>query len=103
MRHEILYLNKGRSYVRVGETWYDTNTDLYPKLDQPFLLGRIEEILSYEDYSEKYPESKDEIYPYIIDKTVSGGYIRKVIDKQVKYAVNPIEPMVGHSNLEALG
>lgn len=103
MRHEILYLNSRRTYVRVSETWYDTNRYLYPEVNQPFLIGRIEEILSYEEYVNTYPESKDEIYPFVADKTVSTGYLRKVIDKQVKYAVNPIEPQIGRSNLEALG
>lgn len=95
MKHEIMYLNSKRTYVRVNDTWYDTHIDTNPKVDQNFLLGRIEEILDYKTYTEKYPESKDEIYPYIADKTISGGYLRRVIDGVVKYAVNPETPATG--------
>ena len=98
MRHEVLLLNKNRSYVLVDNTWYDTHVDLNPAVGQSFLTGNIEKVLSYKDYTAKYPESKDEMYPMVIDKTISGGYIRKVVttrtssdtsDKIVKYGVNP--------------
>lgn len=98
MRHEVLFLNKNRSYVLVDDTWYDTHTDLNPVVGQSFLTGNIEKVLSYEDYTAKYPKSKDEIYPVIADKTASGGFIRKVVttrtgsdtsEKLVKYGVNP--------------
>lgn len=95
MKHEILYLNKKRAYVLVNDTWYDTSADFNLKADQKFLTGKIEEVLSYEDYVEKYPESREEIYPYVSDKTISGGYIRRVLDNMVKYGVNPETPSTG--------
>jgi hypothetical protein len=92
MKHEILYLSKKRAYVRVNDTWYDTIADFNPQIGQSFLTGRVDEVLSYEDYTAKYPESKDEIYPYISDKTMSGGYIRRGLDGLVRYGVNPETP-----------
>ena len=92
MKHEILFLNSRRVYVKVGDTWYDTHKDTYPKVGDGFLLGKIEEILDYESYKERFPDSKDEIYPHISDKTISGGYIRRVVDGTVRYAINPATP-----------
>lgn len=96
MKHETLYLNQTRLYVLVNDTWYDTHADLNPKVGQAFLNGRIDEILDYKSYIEKYPESKEEIFPYISEKTVHGGYIRRVVDGLVKYAVNPAVPRISN-------
>jgi hypothetical protein len=98
MKHEVLFLNPGRTYVRVNDTWYDTHKDSNPEIGQGFLIGKVEEILSYEEYKGKYPESKTEIYSEVTDKTISGGYLRRVLDNMVKYAVNPATPMVSSSN-----
>jgi hypothetical protein len=95
MKHEVLFLNSSRTYVRVNETWYDTTKESNPQIGQPFLLGKVEEVLDYDTYTEKYPESKDEIYPYVTDKTISGGYLRRVVDGMVKYAINPDVPRIG--------
>ena len=101
MKHEVLFLSSRRSYVRVNETWYDTNKEHNPKKGQGFLLGSIEEILDYETYTKTYPESKTEIFYEVNDKTHSGGYLRKISDKKiavgeynraVQYAVNPLQP-----------
>lgn len=92
MKHETLRLNSRYLYVLVNETWYDTHIDLNPKVGQSFLNGRIEEILDYEAYKAKYPEVKDEIYPIVSEKTIHGGYIRRVVEGVVKYAVNPATP-----------
>lgn len=92
MRHETLYLNRNRAYVLVNDTWYDIHVDLNPKVGQNFLNGRIEEILDYQTYTERYPESKNEMHPYVNEKTIHGGYIRRVVDGMVKYAVNPATP-----------
>lgn len=97
MKHEILFLNPTRAYVRVGEAFYDTHKDSNPEIGQGFLIGKIEEVLSYEKYKEQYPESKTEIYDEVTDKTISGGYLRRVLDNMVKYAVNPATPMVSSS------
>ena len=93
MKHEVLFLKPSRTYVRVDETWYDTHRDSNPQIGQ----GKIEEVLDYEKYTKKYPESKTEIYDQVTDKTISGGYVRRVIDGMVKYAVNPATPTVGSS------
>ncbi len=103
MRHEVLFLNSGRSYVRIEDVWYDMNKDHSPAIGHSFLLGRIEEILDYESYKEVYPESKIELYYVVNDKTQSGGFIRKVSDakyasgmysKIVEYGVNPMQPVM---------
>ena len=98
MKHEVLFLNSKRAYVLVNETWYDTHRDSNPQEGDSFLIGQIEKVLSYEDYTKKYPESKQEIYSEVTDKTISGGYLRRVLDGMVKYAVNPATPTVSSSN-----
>jgi hypothetical protein len=97
MKHEVLFLSSTRAYVRVGETFYDTHKDSNPQIGQGFLVGKIEEVLDYETYKRKYPESKTEIYSEVTDKTISGGYLRRVLDNMVKYAVNPATPTVSSS------
>ena len=98
MKHEVLFLSPRRAYVRVNETWYDTHRDSNPQKGDGFLIGKIEEVLDYEKYIKKYPESKTEIYNEVTDKTISGGYLRRVVDGMVKYAVNPATPTVSSSN-----
>jgi hypothetical protein len=98
MKHEILFLNLSRAYVLINDVWYDTHRDSNPQIGQSFLIGKIEKVLDYEKYTEKYPESKKEIYDEVTDKTISGGYVRRVIDGMVKYAVNPATPTVSSSN-----
>jgi len=94
MTHEVLFLNSRRSYVLVNSVWYDTNKDLNPVVGQQFLLGKIEKVLSYEDYTKQFPESKTEIYPLVTEKTISGGFIRKIFhdgsQNLVKYGINPV-------------
>jgi len=101
MKHEVLFLNSRRSYVRVDDTWYDTHKEHNPQIGQGFLLGTIEEVLDYETYKASFPESKTEIYSNVNDKTQTRGYLRKVADKKigageysrlVQYAVNPSQP-----------
>ena len=98
MKHEVLFLNSNRAYVLVDNTWYDTTRDSNPRTGESFLIGKIEKVLDYETYTKKYPESKQEIYNEVTDKTISGGYLRRVIDGMVKYAVNPATPTVSSSN-----
>ena len=97
-RHETLYLNSNRAYVRVSDTWYDSRADYDLKVGDPFLIGRIEQILSYEEYIKTFPESKTEQYSKVSEKTNSGGYIRKASNqitdagehvRVVEYAINP--------------
>jgi hypothetical protein len=95
MKHETLHLNSKRAYVLVNDTWYDTHVDLNPQVGQTFLNGSIEEVLDFASYTAKYPEAKDEMFPYVSEKTVHGGYIRRVVDGLVKYAVNPAIPRIG--------
>lgn len=102
MKHEILKLNSSRAYVLVKETWYDTHIDLNPKIGQNFLNGNIEKVLSFEQYMKEFPESKNEMYEFISEKTVSGGCIRRVVDGIVKYAVNPVTPKGDLFEKEAL-
>jgi len=100
MRHEVLFLNNGRSYVRISDTWYDTHKDHNPQVGQSFLIGKIQEVLDFETYVKKYPESKTEMYSYATDKTQSGGFLRKVSSEReseyggsmVQYGVNLIQP-----------
>jgi hypothetical protein len=93
MTHEILFLNDSRAYVLVGDVWYDTNKELFPQVGASFLVGRISKVLTYEQYTEQYPESTNELYPIVNEKTISSGYIRKHTndtgDQLVKYGVNP--------------
>ena len=101
MKHEVLFLNSSRSYVRIKDVWYDTHKEHNPKIGDAFLIGIIEEVLDYESYRTTYPESKTEIYSMVTDKTQSGGYLRKVEDRKmgdgtysrmVQYGVNPLQP-----------
>ena len=103
MRHEVLFLNSGRSYVRIEDVWYDINKDHNPQIGHSFLMGRIEEVIDYESYKDSYPESKIQLYYVVNDKTQSGGFIRKVSDakyatgmysKIVEYGVNPMQPVM---------
>ena len=103
MRHEVLFLNSGRSYVRIEDVWYDINKDHNPQIGHSFFMGRIEEVIDYESYKDSYPESKIELYYVVNDKTQSGGFIRKVSDakyasgmysKIVEYGVNPMQPVM---------
>ena len=102
MKHEVLFLNPNRAYVRVEDTFYDTHRDSNPKKGESFLLGKIEEVLDYEKYTNKYPESKTEIYNEVVDKTLSGGWIRRTIDGMVKYAVNPATPQAVTAKKEVI-
>ena len=56
MRHEILFLRPNRAYVLIDDVWYDTPRDSNPQVGQSFLIGKIEKVLDYEKYTEKYPE-----------------------------------------------
>ena len=103
MRHEVLFLNSGRSYVRIEDVWYDINKDHNPQVGHSFLMGKIEEVIDYISYKDSYPESKIELYYVVNDKTQSGGFIRKVSDakyasgmysKIVEYGVNPMQPVM---------
>ena len=94
MKHEVLFLNSSRMYVLVDDTWYDTHKECNLKPGQPFLLGRADKVLDFESYTKKYPESKTEIYNEVTDKTISGGYLRRVLDGMVKYAINPATPAI---------
>lgn len=108
-KHEIMYLNSTRAYVRVGSTWYDSRADFDHKVGDPFLIGQINEILTHKEYTEKFPDSKNEQYSKVSDKTNSGGYIRKASsiitdagDHQriVEYAVNPQRLVIEANNFE---
>ena len=99
MKHEVLFLNSNRAYVLVDNTWYDTTRDSNPRVGDSFLIGKIEKVLDYETYTKKYPESKQEIYNEVTDKTISGGWRRRTVDGRVKYAVNPATPTVS-SNIK---
>jgi len=92
MKHETLRLNQNRMYVLVNDTWYDIHVDLYPKVGQPFLNGRIEEVLDFDTYTQRYPDAREEMFDYVSEKTAHGGFIRRVVNGMVKYAVNPIVP-----------
>lgn len=83
MQHEILYLNESRVYVRVDDTWYDTNKNLEPKVGAPFLLGRIAEVLSYDEYHNLYPGATKEIYQDINETVDREGYIRATLLKKL--------------------
>lgn len=111
MKHEALFLNSRRSYVRIDDVWYDTNKEHNPQIGQGFLMGTIQEVLDYETYIKNYPESKTEIYYAVNDKTQTKGYLRKVADKKmgvgeysrmVQYGVNPAQPtLLSKKDIEA--
>lgn len=92
--HEVLSLNANRAYVLVNDTWYDTNTELAPQVGANFLTGMIEQILSFEEYAELFPESKTELLTKASDKIPAGGYIRKITNDGsgdvVRYGVSPL-------------
>ena len=100
MRHETLRLNSNMMYVLVNDTWYDSHADLMPKVGQRFLNGLVEEVLDFETYTATYPEAKEELFPYVTEKTIHRGFIRRVVDGHVKYAVNPVVPNVSNISSE---
>lgn len=83
MQHEILYLNENRVYVRVGNTWYDTNKNLEPKVGSPFLLGKIDEVLEFDQYTNLYPGSTCEIFESVNETVNREGYIRTRITQKL--------------------
>jgi len=91
--HEVLSLNASRAYVLVNDTWYDTSKELYPQVGTNFLTGTIDQILSFEEYTQMFPESKTELLSTASDKIPGGGYIRKITNdgsgNLVRYGVNP--------------
>jgi hypothetical protein len=93
-KHEILLLNQNRKYVKVDDTWYDTNVELAPQVGANFLVGTIDEVLSFEEYAQMFPESKMELLFKASDKIPAGGYIRKITNDGsgniVKYGVSPL-------------
>ena len=92
--HEVLSLNEKRAYVLVNGTWYDTSKELYPQVGANFLVGTIDEVLSFEDYTKMFPESKTELLTKASDKIPAGGYIRKITNDGsgdvVRYGVSPL-------------
>jgi hypothetical protein len=92
--HEVLSLHAKRAYVQVNNTWYDTHVDLYPQVGANFLTGTIEQILSFEEYTQMFPESKTELLSKASDKIPAGGYIRKITNDGsgdvVRYGVSPL-------------
>ena len=92
MKHEILFLNDRRSYVRLGDVWYDTHREHYTKVGDKFLNGIVEEVLDYQSYLESYPDSKTEMYKQVGEKIQHKGTIRRVSDLHtVEYAINLIQ------------
>ena len=98
MKHQIMFANSNRVFVRVQDTWYDTHRELTPVVGQPFLTGRIEEILDYKEYTSQFGKKVHQIYDDIKDKTHSGGWLRKVASEpdgegssvsRVVYGINP--------------
>lgn len=89
MKHEILWLKRSRAYVLVNDVWYDAHAELNPQVGQNYLNGQIQRVLSFEEYKKEFPESKNEMYDYVSDKTISGGFIRRVVEGVVKYGVDP--------------
>ena len=129
MNHAILKLSAKQAYVLVkhnifgnvknqrnewkvevtgeDETWYDTNKffieEGMTKIGDTFLNGKITKILSFEDYSKKYPEVTPR-FDEVNEETEHGGFIRTVSADRMKttshdnwsvekvmYAVNPLK------------
>ena len=72
--HEVLSLNAKRAYVLVNGTWYDTSKELYPQVGANFLTGMIDQILSFEEYAQMFPESKTELLIKASDKIPAGSF-----------------------------
>jgi hypothetical protein len=102
MKHEILQLNRYRAYVLVKDVWYDVHVELSPRVGQQFLNGQIKRVLSFEEYKTEFPESKEEMYDYISDKTASGGFIRRVVDAKIKYGAAPVRPKLNLLERESI-
>jgi len=97
VKHETLFTDRSRAFVKVGNTWYDTNKELQPIVDQPFLAGRISEVLSYDEYVAQFGEKMSCIFDEVNDRTKSSGFLRKVVDEYyetgkasrvVRYGIN---------------
>lgn len=99
MNHQIMFADSSRMFVRIDDTWYDTHKEFQPQVGQRFLIGRIEEVLNYDEYVKQFGKRVKTMYEDVAEKTHSGGFLRKVeTDSQgggvttsrVVYAVNPI-------------
>lgn len=99
MQHQIMFANSSRMFVRVDDTWYDTHKEFDPQVGQRFLIGRIDEVLNYDEYTKKFGKRIKTMHEDVTEKTQSGGYLRKTETQyqddgtslsRVVYAVNPI-------------
>lgn len=99
MKHEVLFLNPSRTYVRISDTWYDSHREHNLQVGQSFLGGKVEEVLSYDQYKEQFTDVQA-MYNSITERTVSGGFIRRMVGSAVKYAVNPAMPTLAAYSAE---
>jgi hypothetical protein len=87
--------------MHVAICMIDEHILCHPLVEQhPDIKNKIEEVIDFETYTKKYPESKTEMYSYATDKTQSGGFLRKVSGEKdseyggsmVQYGVNLLQP-----------
>jgi hypothetical protein len=100
MNHEFLWLNEKRQYLLLdNDTWYDANLSYFYNVGDVFANCKVKEILTYEEYVSRYPETLNTDCKYQ-SVFISGIYIRTVINGVVCYNVD-IRKQKTHWNMEA--
>lgn len=93
MNHEFLWLNNKRQYLLLDNgTWYDASVNFVYKPGDLFLTGKVQEILSYEDYIDRFPEVQKIDCKYE-SNSISGIYARLTNHGVVLYNYDNRKPI----------
>lgn len=89
MNHEFIWLNQDRQYLLLDNgTWYDSSINFSYELGDNFLIGKIVDKKSYDQYVEEFPEVKN-IKNHSQTDFVNGILVRAIVDGEIAYNYNP--------------
>lgn len=90
MTHEIMFLNSKRQFLLLdNDTWYDANQSFHYQEGDSFLTGKVKEVLTYEDYTNRFPESSRVELKSMPSDFSSGIFMRCVKNGLVAYNYDP--------------
>jgi hypothetical protein len=103
MNHEITFLNSKRQFLLLdNDTWYDANTAYTYYEEDPFLIGKVKQVMNYEEYTSAFPEaSKIELKSAVSDFS-SGVFIRCIKSGVVTYNYDSRKTMLNLNSSEDL-